>query len=82
MIRSTLVEFLEETFLFEFDQQITEESDLFKEGIMDSFGYIKLMKFIKETYRINLSREEILTDVISTLSGMVSLIDSKTNLDS
>ncbi len=77
MIKSTMVEFLQDTLLFEFDDNITEKTDLFKEGIIDSYGYIQLLNYIKSTYGIEFTKEEILSNVITNLSDMVKLIELK-----
>jgi len=77
MIRARVVSYMEETFLFQFDNDVTETTDLFKAGIMDSFGYIQLMRFIQTTFGITFSKEELLSNVVTTLSGIVATVESK-----
>jgi len=81
MIKQNLIAFIEENFLFEFDRDITDGTDLFKAGILDSFGYLQLINFISKTYEIEFSKEEILSNVITSLSGLVGLVESRLAVD-
>jgi acyl carrier protein len=77
MIKAELVDYLQRSFLFQFDAEVTESTDLFKAGIIDSYGYIQLMKFVQATYQISFSKAELLSNVVTTLSGMVALVETK-----
>lgn len=77
MIRARVVDYMEQTFLFQFDNDVTEVTDLFKAGIMDSYGYIQLMRFIQTTFGITFSKEELLSNVVTSLSGIVAAVESK-----
>jgi D-alanine--poly(phosphoribitol) ligase subunit 2 len=74
-MKQELKAYMEERFMFEFDSDITENTDLFKAGILDSFGYISLMAHIEEEYGVRLG-DEILSNVMVTLSGIVELVDA------
>ena len=39
--------FIEDNFLVEFDEDLTRTSDLFREGVLDSFGYVDLVGFLQ-----------------------------------
>ncbi len=68
-----------ETFLFEFDNEITEKSDLFKMGVIDSFGYIQLLKYLEIEFKIKYSEEEILTNVLVSFSNIIDSVSKKSN---
>lgn len=68
---------MERTFLFEFDEDVGDNTDLFKAGIIDSHGYIQLMRFIQDTFGVRFSRNELLSAVITSLSGMVAVVEEK-----
>ena len=70
-------QFIEEMFLFEFDESITETTDLFKAGIMDSFGYIQLCLFLEREFEIKFSEEDMLTRVLVSLSSITEFLSSK-----
>lgn len=63
-INERIKEFLEENFLFEFDNTIGLDTDLFKEGIIDSFGYIQLIQFLESEFNIQFTESEMLTNVL------------------
>ncbi|MBC8951932.1 acyl carrier protein [Xenorhabdus sp. PB62.4] len=77
MIKQELKQYLEEQFLFNFDENITEDSDLFKAGILDSFGYIQLIQHIEQHYDIKFDESELLGNVMVSLSNMVASIEKK-----
>ncbi|MFG2289396.1 acyl carrier protein [Streptomyces sp. NPDC048595] len=74
-MKQELKKHMEEQFMFEFDSDITEDTDLFKAGILDSFGYISLMGHIEEKYGVPLG-DEILGNVMVSLSGIVEFADA------
>jgi D-alanine--poly(phosphoribitol) ligase subunit 2 len=76
-IKSTLMSHMEESFLFRFDEQITESTDLFKVGIIDSHGYIRLMHYIQGTFDVKFSRSELLSNVITSVAGIVAVVEAK-----
>jgi D-alanine--poly(phosphoribitol) ligase subunit 2 len=76
-IRDSILVYLEEKLLIEFDNEIGDYTDLFQAGILDSFGYLQLISFLKETYAIEFSMEEMLTNVVASLTGLVGLVEAK-----
>lgn len=77
MIKERIQQFMKETFLLEFNKDVTEDSDLFKLGVIDSFGYIKLIKYLEQEFDIKFSEEEILSNVFVTFSGIFDCISRK-----
>ncbi|MEU9123591.1 acyl carrier protein [Streptomyces sp. NPDC048506] len=75
-MKHELKKHMEERFMFEFDSDITEDTDLFKAGILDSYGYVSLMGHIEREYGVRLGGEEILGNVMVSLSGIVEFIDA------
>lgn len=60
-------DFIEEQFLIEFDDSFPEDSDLFKEGVMDSFGYVQLIRFLEQEFHIRFTEQEMTGDVLVSL---------------
>ena len=60
-------DFMCSNFMFEFDEEITDSSNLFKAGVIDSFGYIQLISFIQDTFSVSYSDEELLTNILVSL---------------
>jgi D-alanine--poly(phosphoribitol) ligase subunit 2 len=72
-----LKKYMEETFMFEFNDEITLESDLFKMGIIDSYGYIKLIKNLESEFGIEFTEDEILDNVFVSVSSIVDCVSRK-----
>lgn len=60
--------FMEEQFLIEFDETFPEESNLFMEGVMDSFGYVQLCRFLENEFDIRFSEQEMTGNVLTSLA--------------
>ncbi|NQZ09322.1 MAG: hypothetical protein HRT35_19365 [Algicola sp.] len=73
---SKVKQFLEESFLFEFDDEVTDHSDLFKLGIIDSLGYIKLIKFLEREFHIEFSEEDFMSNVLVSFSSIVDYLEA------
>lgn len=69
--------FIEESFLVEFGDSLNEDSDLFKEGVMDSFGYIQLCRFLESEFGITFSEQEMATNVLVNLSSIRAFVARK-----
>jgi acyl carrier protein len=70
-------DFIEEQFLIEFDESFPETSDLFKEGVMDSFGYIQLIRFLEKEFDIKFSEKEMTANVMVSLSQIEQTVEQK-----
>jgi len=76
-MKEKILKYMHETFLLELNDQITEDSDLFKAGIIDSFGYLKLIEFLESEFNIKFSEDEILTNVFVNISSILDCISEK-----
>jgi acyl carrier protein len=69
--------FIEEQFLIEYDDSFPESTDLFKEGVMDSFGYVQLCRFLEREFAIAFSEKEMTGNVLVSLSQMKEAVARK-----
>jgi acyl carrier protein len=76
-MKEKIKQFLEETFLFEFNDEITETSDLFKLGVIDSFGYIRLIRYLEREFNITFSEEDMLSNVLVSVSNIVDYMSQR-----
>jgi D-alanine--poly(phosphoribitol) ligase subunit 2 len=72
-----LTDYLEESLMFEFSDKITQESDLFKAGIIDSYGYIKLIRYLQTEFGVTFSEEEILDNIFVSLQSLAECLERK-----
>ena len=70
-------DFIEAQFLIEFDDTFPENSDLFKEGVMDSFGYIQLVRFLEEEFGIKFTEQEMTSGVMVSLTQIEKAVAQK-----
>ncbi|WP_424888925.1 acyl carrier protein [Streptomyces sp. XH2] len=78
--KDTIRRFIEDRFLVEFGSdagEVTDGTDLFKAGVMDSFGYIQLMSFLEDAFAVGVTDEEILTDVFVSLDAIDAFVARK-----
>lgn len=69
--------FIEEQFLIEYDESFPEDTNLFKEGVMDSFGYVQLCRFLEREYDITFSEEEMTRNVLVSLTQIEEAVARK-----
>jgi acyl carrier protein len=69
--------FIEERFLIEYDESFPEDTDLFREGIMDSFGYVQLHRFLEREFHITFSAEEMTGNVLVSLTRIRARVKEK-----
>jgi acyl carrier protein len=66
--------FLAEHLMIRFGQEIDENSDLFQLGLVDSRTYLELIRFVENEFKLKFTTEDILSNILVSLSGMVSLV--------
>ena len=69
--------FIEEQFLVEFDEDFPEDTNLFKEGVMDSFGYVQLCRFLEREFAITFTEAEMTGNVLVSLSQIRDTVAAK-----
>ena len=70
--------YLEESLLIEFDgDELNRSTDLFKEGSMDSFGYIQLIAYLKQEFDLEISEDELTSNVLVNLAGICEFVSSR-----
>lgn len=75
-IRITLKNALEEIFFFEFGNDITENTNLFKSGIIDSFGYVRFLTFLEKEFNIKFTEKELESDTLISLAKIVEYVSN------
>lgn len=78
-IESTVKKYLASNSLTEFGGKVTENTDLFEEGFIDSFGYIELVKFLEKEFQIRFTDDELVSNQLNTLNNITNMVQSKVN---
>ena len=77
-IEETIKQYLMENCLVDFDDHITRDTNLFKLGLMDSFGYLELVGFLEREFDIKITDNELTSSALTSLSSMVDSVTKKT----
>ncbi|WP_275466511.1 acyl carrier protein [Streptomyces noursei] len=72
---------MEDRFLVEFGEDVTPDTDLFKAGVMDSFGYLQLMDFLEAEFGVKISPDEILGNIFVSLATIDDFMAEKIELN-
>ncbi|MBS1159659.1 MAG: acyl carrier protein [Proteobacteria bacterium] len=70
-------DYIEQQFLIEFDESFPEDSDLFKEGVIDSFGYVQLCRFLEKEFNFRFQENEMTGNVLTSLSRIREFVRQK-----
>ncbi|MFH9089268.1 MULTISPECIES: phosphopantetheine-binding protein [unclassified Streptomyces] len=69
---------MEDQFLIDFDRDVAADTDLFKAGVIDSFGYIQLMAFIGDEFGFEVAAEDMLMNVLVSLEAIEEFVAGRT----
>jgi acyl carrier protein len=75
---STIKSFIVDNFLFGDDGNLKNDTDLFKESIIDSTGILELIAFIEMTFNLRIDDNEIIQDNFSSIGAMEKFLKTKT----
>jgi acyl carrier protein len=75
---STIRSFIVDNFLFGDGNTLKNETDLFKESIIDSTGILELIAFIEMKFNLRIDDNEIIQDNFSSINAMQNFLKTKT----
>jgi len=76
-INNIIKTFLEDELLLEFNNKTTSSTNLFESGAIDSFGFIELITFLEQKFKIKISEEEIHSNALTTFEKITELVSTK-----
>lgn len=76
-VRNKIQSFLTKRFLVDFEKKVNSETDLFKEGYIDSFGFIELVTFVENEFKIELTQDEIMSRSLNSVEQIEALVNRK-----
>jgi acyl carrier protein len=76
-IRATITDYLSNKFAVNLGDSINDQTDLFQEGLIDSFGFVELVSFLEKTFEIRFEDRELTFDSLNTVSNIVSSVEKK-----
>ena len=57
--------------------ELSSETHLFREGIIDSIGVLMLVQFLEERFQLKVEADEMVLDNFASISHMANLISNK-----
>jgi acyl carrier protein len=75
---NTIRNFIVDNFLFGDESSLKNNTDFFKESIIDSTGILELIAYIEMTYNIRIEDNEILQDNFSSINAIQKFLAAKT----
>jgi len=76
-IHKTVTDYLSRKFKVELEADVNERTDLFQEGLIDSFGFIELVTFLEKTFSIHFEDSEFATNSLNTIGNIVATVKRK-----
>ncbi len=76
--KQTVKQFILEEFLpGEDPDELTEETQLFSSGLLDSIASLKLVSFLEQEFSISVAPHDIVADNLDTLTAIERFIETK-----
>lgn len=80
-LQTQIRDFVQKQFLVDFGQNLTEETDLFDAGVIDSYGFIELVSFLEKSYNITLGDDDLASPSMSTVAGIAQMVATRQKCD-
>ena len=59
--------------------KITETAYLFRDGYFDSMGFVSLIAFLEEKYKVKVKDDELVEENFETIRAIADFVAKKTN---
>jgi acyl carrier protein len=77
-IKEAVTKYISTKFRVNFGTGVSEQTDLFQEGLIDSFGFIELVSFLEKTFGIKFEDKEFTSNSLNTVTNIVATVKRKT----
>ncbi|HEY9718862.1 MAG TPA: acyl carrier protein [Trichormus sp.] len=72
-------QYLSQHFLVDFSKDANQDTDLFDQGFIDSYGYVELVSFLESQFKIRFTDEELISRELRSLSSIIAMVEKKLN---
>lgn len=76
-IREQVRSFITSNFFLPESSELTDESSLLDQGIIDSTGVLELILFLEETFAITVEDSEMLPDNLDSVDSITAFVSRK-----
>ncbi len=72
-----ITQFVIDTFLFGYTDEISPSDSLLDTGVIDSTGIMELIIFLEETFNISVADEELVPENLDSIERIAQYVDRK-----
>lgn len=72
-----IIDFIIDELLEDEDEEITPQSSLFKDRILDSLNLLSLISFLENTYDVKIATSEVNFENLDTVANMEAFLGKK-----
>ncbi len=76
-IKTSIRNFIVETFLFGQDDGLTDEASFLTNGVVDSTGVIELVAHLEKTYQIKIKDEDLLPQNLDSINAIAAYLKKR-----
>lgn len=78
-VEKSILAFVEEHFLVELGTDFEVVTNLFEARIIDSFGFIELVRFLESEFKIRIKDTDLISGELTSIQSMVNLVEQRTH---
>ncbi len=72
-----ILSFIHEELLVDEDVEITEETSLFQDRVLNSVSLVTLIEFLEKTFDIKIKTSEVIIENLDSVKNMMAFLDRK-----
>ena len=76
-IEKTIEEYIRDTFEIGDDPELTRDTHLFDEGFVDSLGALQIVRFLEETFSIQITQKDLVLYPMNTINEIAAVVHEK-----
>ena len=76
-IKSAVRSYIEQNFLVGADVRIGDADSLLQMQVVDSTGFLELVNFIEESFRVKVEDDEMIPENLETIDNIVAFVERK-----
>ena len=76
-IEQRLRDFITTTFLYGRDSELSRDTSLLEEGIVDSTGMLEMIAFLEETFELSIEDHELVPENLDSISNLIDFVQRK-----
>ena len=76
-VRDTIKDYILKNFVFEENEQLSDDQSLLRTGVVDSTGILELIAFVQQEFKIDFEDSELVADNFDTINRVAACVSRK-----